>query len=220
MFCDEARKHGDSEPGGRGICRHDIAARAEDEGVRAEFRFQPARFGHAVTIQVKSDEAGWPAFRNSLGGRFRGVESVSDRRHAFSGEITVLRVPQPKGNIGLALGKALHADIGDDSSSTFASPRSTSPSRGAMTRSAIERVVVSRTRPLGQSAALSRDLPDPLGGMIPAETVHRTALAEIADRFATVVPNVAAIVKRGRNGLTGRKKPSFSTASCASPALP
>ncbi|WP_223844034.1 MULTISPECIES: hypothetical protein [Rhizobium] len=64
-----------------------------------------------------------------------------------------------------------------------------------MTRSAIERVVVSRTRPLGQSAALSRDLPDPLGSMIPAETVHRTALAEIADRFATVVPNVAAIVK-------------------------
>ncbi|QPB20621.1 isochorismatase family protein [Rhizobium sp. 007] len=46
------------------------------------------------------------------------------------------------------------------------------------------------------SAALSRDLPDPLGGMIPAETVHRTALAEIADRFATVVPDIAAIVKR------------------------
>ncbi|MEX2691372.1 isochorismatase family protein [Rhizobium mongolense] len=46
------------------------------------------------------------------------------------------------------------------------------------------------------SAAMSRDLPDPLGGMIPAEIVHRTALAEIADRFATVVPDIAAIVKQ------------------------
>ncbi|WP_455874940.1 hypothetical protein [Rhizobium yanglingense] len=46
------------------------------------------------------------------------------------------------------------------------------------------------------SAALSRDLPDPLRCRIPAETVHRTALAEIADRFATVVPDIAAIVKR------------------------
>ncbi|SCW30600.1 Nicotinamidase-related amidase [Rhizobium mongolense subsp. loessense] len=46
------------------------------------------------------------------------------------------------------------------------------------------------------SAAMSRDLPDPLGGMIPAKTVHRTALAEIADRFATVVPDIAVIVKQ------------------------
>ncbi|PKA40260.1 cysteine hydrolase [Rhizobium sullae] len=46
------------------------------------------------------------------------------------------------------------------------------------------------------SAAASRDLPDPLGGMIPAETVHRTALAEIADRFATVVPGIETIVNR------------------------
>lgn len=37
-------------------------------------------------------------------------------------------------------------------------------------------------------AAATRDLPDPLGGEpIPAATLHRAALAEIADRFALVV---------------------------------
>lgn len=37
-------------------------------------------------------------------------------------------------------------------------------------------------------AAATRDLPDPLGGPdLPAEQVHRTALAELADRFATII---------------------------------
>jgi isochorismate hydrolase len=36
-------------------------------------------------------------------------------------------------------------------------------------------------------AAATRDLPDPLGGPdLPAAQVHRTALAELADRFATI----------------------------------
>jgi len=36
-------------------------------------------------------------------------------------------------------------------------------------------------------AAATRALPDPLGGPdIPAAQLHRTALAELADRFATV----------------------------------
>lgn len=43
------------------------------------------------------------------------------------------------------------------------------------------------------AATATRDLPDPLGGVIPAETVHRTALAELADRFAIVVPDVQAL---------------------------
>ena len=37
-------------------------------------------------------------------------------------------------------------------------------------------------------ATASRDLPDPTGGVLPADTIHRAALAAIADRFATVVP--------------------------------
>ncbi|MEM7178096.1 MAG: isochorismatase family protein, partial [Pseudomonadota bacterium] len=37
-------------------------------------------------------------------------------------------------------------------------------------------------------AAATRDLPDPLGGVIAAADVHRTALAELADRFAVVAP--------------------------------
>ena len=42
-------------------------------------------------------------------------------------------------------------------------------------------------------AAATRSLPDPLGGAdLPAGDIHRAALAELADRFATVVP-VAAI---------------------------
>ncbi len=32
----------------------------------------------------------------------------------------------------------------------------------------------------------TRALPDPYGGVVPAETVHRTALAELADRFAII----------------------------------
>jgi len=39
-------------------------------------------------------------------------------------------------------------------------------------------------------AAATRDLPDGAGGIIDAATVHRVALAELADRFATVVPRL------------------------------
>lgn len=41
-------------------------------------------------------------------------------------------------------------------------------------------------------ACATRDLPDGTGGKIAAEAVHRTALAELADAFATVVPNASA----------------------------
>src|SRR5262249_61893176 len=44
------------------------------------------------------------------------------------------------------------------------------------------------------SATATRDLPDPLtGGVVPAAEVQRNALAALADRFATVVPNGAAV---------------------------
>jgi nicotinamidase-related amidase len=36
----------------------------------------------------------------------------------------------------------------------------------------------------------TRDLPDGNGGVIDAATVHRVALAELSDRFATVVPRL------------------------------
>ncbi len=43
-------------------------------------------------------------------------------------------------------------------------------------------------------ATATRDLPDPLGGpTIPAAEVQRVALAELADRFAIVVPDAAAL---------------------------
>ena len=42
------------------------------------------------------------------------------------------------------------------------------------------------------AACATRDLPDPLGGVIAAETVHRAELAALADRFAVVVPDAAA----------------------------
>ncbi|MBI3453058.1 MAG: cysteine hydrolase [Rhodospirillales bacterium] len=41
-------------------------------------------------------------------------------------------------------------------------------------------------------AAATRDLPDPLGGIAPAQTVHRATLAALADRFAIVVRNAGA----------------------------
>jgi nicotinamidase-related amidase len=44
------------------------------------------------------------------------------------------------------------------------------------------------------SATATRDLPDPISGAIlPAAEVQRNALAAMADRFATIVPDVAAI---------------------------
>ncbi len=42
-------------------------------------------------------------------------------------------------------------------------------------------------------ATATRDLPDPLGGIIPASVVHRVALSELADRFAIVVKDTAAL---------------------------
>ncbi|MBB5054401.1 nicotinamidase-related amidase [Afipia massiliensis] len=43
------------------------------------------------------------------------------------------------------------------------------------------------------NATATRDLPDPLGGTIPASVVHRVALSELADRFAIVVKDTAAL---------------------------
>jgi hypothetical protein len=48
------------------------------------------------------------------------------------------------------------------------------------------------TQPIAGLVA-TRDLPDGHGGVIAAATVHRVALAELADRFATVVENVAVL---------------------------
>lgn len=41
-------------------------------------------------------------------------------------------------------------------------------------------------------AAATRDLPDPLGGVQPADRVHRATLAALADRFAIVVKDARA----------------------------
>ena len=40
---------------------------------------------------------------------------------------------------------------------------------------------------LAGDACATRDLPDPMGGVIKADTIHRSALAALADRFACVV---------------------------------
>lgn len=45
------------------------------------------------------------------------------------------------------------------------------------------------------SACATRDLPDGRGGTIAAADVHRVALAELADRFATVVPDVDTVTR-------------------------
>jgi nicotinamidase-related amidase len=42
------------------------------------------------------------------------------------------------------------------------------------------------------SATATRDLPDPLGGIVPAGEVHRATLAALADRFAIVVRDTSA----------------------------
>lgn len=42
-------------------------------------------------------------------------------------------------------------------------------------------------------ACATRDLPAVGGDAIDAATVHRVALAELADRFATIVPTLDAI---------------------------
>jgi nicotinamidase-related amidase len=55
----------------------------------------------------------------------------------------------------------------------------------ATVRSALDRGFSST---VAQDATATRDLPDPTGGVLPADTIHRAALAAIADRFATVVP--------------------------------
>ncbi len=55
----------------------------------------------------------------------------------------------------------------------------------ATVRAALDRGLSST---VAMDATATRDLPDPTGGTLPADTVHRAALAAIADRFATVVP--------------------------------
>lgn len=55
----------------------------------------------------------------------------------------------------------------------------------ATVRAALDRGLSST---VAMDATATRDLPDPAGGTLPAGTIHRAALAAIADRFATVVP--------------------------------
>ncbi len=43
------------------------------------------------------------------------------------------------------------------------------------------------------AACATRDLPDPLGGIVAADTLHRAELAALADRFAVVVADCAAL---------------------------
>lgn len=43
------------------------------------------------------------------------------------------------------------------------------------------------------SACATRDLPDALGGVVDAKTVHRAALAALGDRFAIIAPDADAI---------------------------
>jgi nicotinamidase-related amidase len=62
----------------------------------------------------------------------------------------------------------------------------------ATTRSALDHGYVST---VVAAACATRDLPDPLGsGVIKAADLHRATLAALADRFATVLPNTAALV--------------------------
>lgn len=61
----------------------------------------------------------------------------------------------------------------------------------ATTRSALDHGYVST---VVAAACATRDLPDPLGnGVIKAADLHRVTLTALADRFATVVPNAAAL---------------------------
>lgn len=57
----------------------------------------------------------------------------------------------------------------------------------ATVRAALDRGLSST---VAMDATATRDLPDPLGGTLSADTVHRAALAAIADRFAVVVSAV------------------------------
>lgn len=43
------------------------------------------------------------------------------------------------------------------------------------------------------SACATRDLPDGLGGVVDAATLHRAALAALGDRFAVIAPNASSI---------------------------
>jgi nicotinamidase-related amidase len=47
------------------------------------------------------------------------------------------------------------------------------------------------------SACATRDLPNPLGGVTPAEVLHAATLSALADRFAVVVPDAGALVAAG-----------------------
>ncbi|WP_016832122.1 cysteine hydrolase family protein [Herbaspirillum lusitanum] len=61
----------------------------------------------------------------------------------------------------------------------------------ATTRSALDHGYAST---VVAAACATRDLPDALGkGVVPAAEVQRAALAALADRFATVVPDAAAL---------------------------
>ncbi|WP_050468225.1 cysteine hydrolase family protein [Herbaspirillum chlorophenolicum] len=69
----------------------------------------------------------------------------------------------------------------------------------ATTRSALDHGYAST---VVAAACATRDLPDPLGGaVIEAAVLHRVALAELADRYATVVPDATALAQGGGSAI-------------------
>ncbi|WP_127090096.1 cysteine hydrolase family protein [Aquabacter cavernae] len=51
-----------------------------------------------------------------------------------------------------------------------------------------------RSTVVGRACA-TRDLPDPLGGVVSADALHRASLAGLGDRFAIIAPDTAALLK-------------------------
>jgi nicotinamidase-related amidase len=143
--------------------------------------------GTPVMHIVHHSPAGSPLFAEGS----REAEIIPDLS-PLSNEI-IIRKTLPNSFAGTTLGDALR-DIADREGrkELIIAGFMTHMCVSATTRAALD---LGFPATVVATATATRALADPLGGVIPARTVHRTALAELADRFATVVSDFSAVAK-------------------------
>ncbi|HZH28024.1 MAG TPA: cysteine hydrolase family protein [Azospirillaceae bacterium] len=142
--------------------------------------------GTPVIHVVHHSVPGGPAFAPDT----RGAEIVPELTPLPSEEVIVKRAPNAFANTPLRARLEHYAETGRTSMilAGFMTHMCISSTARAALDLGIPTTVVA-------GATATRDLPDPLGGAIKAETVQATALAELADRFACVVADADALAE-------------------------
>jgi nicotinamidase-related amidase len=139
-----------------------------------------------VRLLVKARAAGAPVVHVRHNGRAGGLFDLDARGGA------IIDAVQPAGSESVVVKPLPNAFAQTDLDATLKKiGRSQLVIAGFMTHMCVSSTAraaldLGYKATVAADAAATRDLPDPMGGVIGADALHRAALAELADRFAIV----------------------------------